>query len=95
MIPHNGLSATRRLILKAQVRSCSLASALISVPPDYSLCRGQRQISEDAFKQKDEREAIKLLYGGPRAVGQGQARRAEIAKTARWFRSPSRRRSLR
>jgi len=45
MIPHNGHSATRRLILKGAGSVALAGLSVYFVPPDYGLCRGQRQIS--------------------------------------------------
>jgi sulfur-oxidizing protein SoxY len=62
--PDNGFPATRRLILKGAgtvalaglgIASFSRANAAVAAAND--------RYPEDAFRQKDEKEAIKLLYG--------------------------------
>ena len=54
-------SATRRLILKG-VGSVALLG-LGSAPFSLAFAAANDRYPEDAFKQKDQREAIKLLYG--------------------------------
>jgi sulfur-oxidizing protein SoxY len=63
MTPHDGLAATRRMILKG-VGSVALAGlGIISLSPATAMAAANDRYPEDAFKQKDDKEAIKLLYG--------------------------------
>jgi sulfur-oxidizing protein SoxY len=62
-ITHNGLSATRRLILKgaASVALLGLGNLPFSLAP--ALAAANDKYPEEAFKQKSGDDAIKLLYG--------------------------------
>ena len=63
MTPHNRLSATRRLILKGAGSVALAGLGIISFCPTTAFAAANDKYPEDAFQQKDEREAIKLLYG--------------------------------
>jgi sulfur-oxidizing protein SoxY len=62
-ITHDGLAATRRLILRgaATVALVGLGNASFSLLPAFAAVNDK--YPEDAFKQKSEAEAIKVLYG--------------------------------
>ncbi len=62
-ITHNGLPATRRLILKGaiSVALVGLGSLPFSLAP--ALAAANDKYPEDAFKQKGDADAIKALYG--------------------------------
>jgi len=62
-ITDNGFSATRRLILKGAVAVALTGLGNIAFDPGPALAAANDKYPEDAFKQKDGREAIKLLYG--------------------------------
>jgi len=61
--PDNGFPATRRLILKGagSVALAGLGVAWFSQAT--AVAAANDRYPEDAFKQKDEKEAIRLLYG--------------------------------
>ena len=63
MTPHNGFPATRRLILKGAGSVALAGLGVISFHPATASAAANDRYPEDAFKQKDQREAIKLLYG--------------------------------
>jgi sulfur-oxidizing protein SoxY len=63
MTPHNNLSATRRLILKGTGSVALAGLGIISFRPVTAVAAANDRYPEDAFKQKDVKEAIKLLYG--------------------------------
>ena len=60
---HHGLPATRRLILKGagSVALAGLGSMPLGFVPAFAAANDK--YPEDAFKQKDEADAIKSLYG--------------------------------
>jgi sulfur-oxidizing protein SoxY len=60
---HNGLSATRRLILQGAgaVALIGLGNIPFSLAPAFAAANDK--YPEDAFKQKSDAEAIKALYG--------------------------------
>src|SRR6476646_11281880 len=60
---HNGLSATRRLILQgaALVALVGLGNIPFSLAPAFAAANDK--YPEDAFKQKSDADAIKSLYG--------------------------------
>jgi sulfur-oxidizing protein SoxY len=60
-----GFPVTRRLVLRGAglVALTGLGVASFNVLP--ALAAANDKYPEDAFKQKDNKEAIKLLYGGP------------------------------
>ena len=61
--PENGFPATRRLILQG-VGSVALAGlGIASFSQTRAVAAANDKYPEDAFKQKDEKKAIKLLYG--------------------------------
>ena len=62
-ITHNGLPATRRLILKgaASVALVGLGNLPFGLAP--ALAAANDKYPEDAFKQKSDADAIKALYG--------------------------------
>jgi sulfur-oxidizing protein SoxY len=62
-ITHNGLPATRRLILKGAVTVAlvGLGNLPFSLAP--ALAAANDKYPEDAFKQKGDADAIKALYG--------------------------------
>src|ERR1700687_1818843 len=61
--PDNGFPATRRLILKG-VGSVALAGLGVAwFSQATAVAAANDRYPEDAFKQKDEKEAIRLLYG--------------------------------
>jgi len=62
-ITHNGLPATRRLILNGaiSVALVGLGSLPFSLAP--ALAAANDKYPEDAFKQKGDADAIKALYG--------------------------------
>jgi sulfur-oxidizing protein SoxY len=61
--PDTGVSATRRLILQgaASVALIGLGNLPFGLAPAYAAANDK--YPEDAFKQKSDAEAIKLLYG--------------------------------
>jgi sulfur-oxidizing protein SoxY len=63
MTPHNRFPATRRLILKGAGSVALAGLGVISFRPATVFAAANDKYPEDAFQQKDEREAIKLLYG--------------------------------
>jgi sulfur-oxidizing protein SoxY len=63
MTPHNGFPATRRLILKGAGSVALAGLGVIWFRPATAVAAANDKYPEDAFKQKDEGEAIKLLYG--------------------------------
>jgi sulfur-oxidizing protein SoxY len=63
MIPQNKLSATRRLILQGMGSVALAGLGIISFRPATAVAAANDRYPKDAFKQKDVREAIKLLYG--------------------------------
>ena len=62
-VHHHGLPATRRLILKGagSVALAGLGSMPLGFVPAFAAANDK--YPEDAFKQKDEADAIKSLYG--------------------------------
>src|SRR5713226_301724 len=60
---HNGLSPTRRLILKgaASVALVGLGNIPFSLAPAFAAANDK--YPEEAFKQKSDADAIKSLYG--------------------------------
>ncbi|MGZ5870854.1 MAG: thiosulfate oxidation carrier protein SoxY [Bradyrhizobium sp.] len=61
--PHSGLPATRRLILKGAGSVALAGLGVISFRPAATFAAANDKYPEEAFKQKDDKEAIKLLYG--------------------------------
>jgi sulfur-oxidizing protein SoxY len=63
MAPDNSFPVTRRLVLRG-VGSVALAGLSIgALPPLTAFAAANDKYPEDAFKQKDNKEAIRLLYG--------------------------------
>jgi sulfur-oxidizing protein SoxY len=62
-IPHTGVPATRRLILQgaALVALVGLGDLPFNLAPAFAAANDK--YPEDAFKQKSDAEAVKLLYG--------------------------------
>ena len=61
MITHDGLPATRRLILKGAASVALVGLIPFGLAPAFAAANDK--YPEDAFKQKSDAEAIKLLYG--------------------------------
>jgi sulfur-oxidizing protein SoxY len=59
----NGVSATRRLILKGAGVLALVGLGVISFDLPAALAAANDKYPEDAFKQKTEADAIKALYG--------------------------------
>ena len=62
-VHHHGLPATRRLILKGAGSVALLGLGPIPLGLVPALAAANDRYPEDAFRQKNEAEAIKLLYG--------------------------------
>ena len=60
---HNGLSATRRLILKGAATVALIGLGNIPSGFTSALAAANDKYPEDAFKQKSDADAIKSLYG--------------------------------
>jgi len=63
IIPDNGFPATRRLILRGAGSIALAGLGMISLSRAPALAAANDRYPEDAFKQKDGKEAVKLLYG--------------------------------
>ena len=61
--PDNGFPTTRRLVLKGAGSVALAGLGIISFSHAKAVAAANDRYPEDAFKQKDEKEAIKLLYG--------------------------------
>jgi sulfur-oxidizing protein SoxY len=61
--PDKGFPAMRRLILKGAGSVALAGLGIIFFGRDISLAAANDRYPEEAFKQKDTKEAIKLLYG--------------------------------
>jgi sulfur-oxidizing protein SoxY len=61
--PDNGFPATRRLILKGAGTVALAGLGIVSFGRANAVAAANDRYPEDAFRQKDEKEAIKLLYG--------------------------------
>jgi sulfur-oxidizing protein SoxY len=61
--PDNGFPATRRLILKGAGTVALASLGIVSFSRAKAIAAANDRYPEDAFRQKDEKEAIKLLYG--------------------------------
>jgi sulfur-oxidizing protein SoxY len=59
----NGFPATRRLILKGAGSVALAGLGIVAFSQATASAAANDRYPEDAFKQKDEKEAIKLLYG--------------------------------
>jgi len=62
-ITDNGFSATRRLVLKGAGTVALAGLGVISLDLPAAFAAANDKYPEDAFKQKSEADAIKLLYG--------------------------------
>jgi len=60
-----GFPVTRRLVLRGAVSVALAGLGVASFDVLPALAAANDKYPEDAFKQKDNKEAIKLLYGGP------------------------------
>jgi sulfur-oxidizing protein SoxY len=63
MTPDSGFPATRRLILKGAGSLALAGLGIVSFRPAVAVAAANDRYPEDAFKQKDAKEAIKSLYG--------------------------------
>ena len=61
--PDKGFPATRRLILKGAGSVALAGLGIASFSRARAVAAANDRYPEDAFKQKDEKEAIRLLYG--------------------------------
>ena len=61
--PDNGVSATRRLILKGAGVLALAGLGVLSFDLSAALAAANDKYPEDAFKQKSEADAIKALFG--------------------------------
>lgn len=59
----NGFSATRRLVLKGTGLVALIGLGAIAFDPRQAWAAANDKYPEEAFKQKNEADAIKLLYG--------------------------------
>ena len=62
-IPHDGVPATRRLILQGAASVALLGLGNLPLGPAPAYAAANDKYPESAFKQKSDTEAIKLLYG--------------------------------
>jgi len=62
-IPGSGFPVTRRLILKGAGSVALAGPGMILFRPAVTFAAANDKYPEAAFKQKEDREAIKLLYG--------------------------------
>jgi sulfur-oxidizing protein SoxY len=61
--PHESFPVTRRLVLRG-VGSVAVAGlGVVALPRPAAFAAANDKYPEDAFKQKDNKEAIRLLYG--------------------------------
>jgi len=63
MAPDNSFPVTRRLVLRGAGSVALAGLSIIALPPLTALAAANDKYPEDAFKQKDNKEAIRLLYG--------------------------------
>jgi sulfur-oxidizing protein SoxY len=61
--PHTGYRATRRLFLKGAGSIALAGLGIVAFHPTTAYAAANDRYPEDAFRQKDAKEAIKLLYG--------------------------------
>lgn len=61
--PDNGFPATRRLVLQGAGSVALAGLGIVSFCGARAVAAANDRYPEDAFKQKDEKEAVKLLYG--------------------------------
>jgi sulfur-oxidizing protein SoxY len=59
----NGFPATRRLVLRGAGSLALAGLGIASFRPATAIAAANDRYPEDAFEQKNEKEAIKLLYG--------------------------------
>jgi sulfur-oxidizing protein SoxY len=62
-IPAKGSPATRRLVLQGAGCVALASLGVATLPPLAAFAAANDKYPEDAFKQKNDKEAIKLLYG--------------------------------
>jgi sulfur-oxidizing protein SoxY len=62
-ITDNGFSATRRLVLKGTGTVALMGLGVIAFDPKQAFAAANDKYPEEAFKQKGDADAIKLLYG--------------------------------
>ena len=63
MAPDNSFPVTRRLVLRGAGSVALAGLSIIALPPLTAFAAANDKYPEDAFKQKDNKEAIRLLYG--------------------------------
>src|SRR6202040_3960116 len=63
MAPDNSFPVTRRLVLRGAGSVALAGLSIIALPPLTAFAAANDKYPEDAFRQKDGKEAIKLLYG--------------------------------
>jgi sulfur-oxidizing protein SoxY len=61
--PDNGFPLTRRLVLRGAGSVALAGLSIVVLPPLTAFAAANDKYPEDAFKQKDSKEAIRLLYG--------------------------------
>jgi sulfur-oxidizing protein SoxY len=62
-IPIDGCPITRRLVFKGAGSIALAYLGIVALPPLSAFAAANDKYPEDAFKQKNDKEAIKLLYG--------------------------------
>lgn len=63
MAPDNSFPVTRRLVLRGTGSVALAGLSIVVLPPLTAFAAANDKYPEDAFKQKDNKEAIGLLYG--------------------------------
>ena len=63
MAPDNSFPVTRRLVLRGAGSLALAGLSIVALPPFAAFAAANDKYPEDAFKQKDNKEAIRLLYG--------------------------------
>jgi sulfur-oxidizing protein SoxY len=64
MTSHDGIPAVSRRLVLAGVGSLALTGlAIVACPSSSAFAAANDKYPDDAFKQKDDKEAIRLLYG--------------------------------
>jgi sulfur-oxidizing protein SoxY len=63
MTPDNSFPVTRRLVLRGAGSVALAGLSIVALPPLTAFAAANDKYPEDAFKQKDNKEAIRLLYG--------------------------------
>jgi sulfur-oxidizing protein SoxY len=59
----DGFPITRRLVLRGAGSVALAGLGIVVLPPPTAFAAANDKYPEDAFKQKDNKEAIRLLYG--------------------------------